>query len=86
MFEWDEDKSNLCRIERGFDFSIVHDFDFSTAVIIIDDRQGYGETRYRAFNLIGDAGFSVVFTIRDPKLRIISVRKAHKKELARHGF
>lgn len=86
MFEWDENKSRKCLDERGFDFSIVYDFDFTTAVIVEDTRFDYGETRYRAFNLIGDIAYSVVFTVRASGVRIISIRKAHKKELKRHGF
>ncbi len=86
MFEWDENKSQKCLEERGFDFSIVHDFDFETAVIIEDDPKDYGEVRYRAFNQIDSIAFSVVFTQRVPKIRIISVRKANKKERAYYGF
>jgi uncharacterized DUF497 family protein len=86
MFEWDDKKSQQCLSERGFDFSIVHDFDFHSAVTIPDDRKDYGEPRYRAFGFVNGEAFSVVFTPRNRKLRIISVRRAHKKEMKRHGF
>lgn len=86
MFEWDENKSQECRNTRGFDFSIVHDFNFATAVIFIDDRNNYGETRYKAFNKIDDMLYNVVYTVRGQNIRIISVRKVHQKEGKRYGF
>lgn len=86
ILEWDENKSRKCLEDRGFDFSIADDFDFTTAITIEDDRFDYGETRYRAYNLIDNIGYSIVFTIRGPNIRIISIRKAHNKEMKRHGF
>lgn len=86
MFEWDENKSQKCLKERGFDFSVVYDFDFATAVIFKDERKNYGEPRYRAFNMIENRGYFVIFTLRTSKIRIISVRKANKREMKKHGY
>ena len=52
--------------------------------IIGDDRQGYGETRYRAFGLIDAVAHCLVFTDRDGALRAISLRRAHRKEMKRY--
>lgn len=86
MFEWDERKSKECAELRGFDFSIVYEFDFETAMIVEDDRHDYGETRFKAFNTIGDKLYNVVFTVRGSRLRIISVRRVRKREGKRYGF
>ncbi|VAV87719.1 hypothetical protein MNBD_ALPHA02-953 [hydrothermal vent metagenome] len=86
MFEWDEKKNRSCKEERGFDFSIVHDFDFATAVIFADDRKDYGEIRYKAYNMIAGVLYNVVFTLRGQNLRIISIRRVHEKEGKRYGF
>jgi len=86
VFEWDEEKSRKCLLERGFDFSIVEDFDFGSAIFVEDDRKDYGERRVRAFGRINGVDFCIVFTPRGGKLRIISVRKARMKEMKRHGF
>ena len=85
MFEWDEAKCCRCFEMRGFDFSIVQDFDFASAVVIKDDRFAYGEPRFRAFGPIADRLFVVVFTPRGPRLRIISIRRANKREERKHG-
>ena len=86
MFEWDDKKSEQCFLERGFDFSIVYEFDFSTAIIKLDDRFDYGEIRYSAMNKIGDKLYVVVFTKRQANVRIISVRRATSKEGIKYGF
>ena len=86
MYEWDEDKSRKCLVERGFDFSIVADFDWETSVTLVDDRADYGETRYRSLGRIEGMLFSIVWTPRAGAIRIISVRRAHEKEGKRHGI
>jgi len=86
VFEWDEAKSRRCLQDRGFDFSIVHEFDFETAVIAKDTRKNYGEDRFRAFGFAGSDLFCVVFTPRGDRLRIISMRRMHRKEGARYGL
>jgi len=51
-----------------------------------DARKYYGEERFRAFGFIGDALYCVAFTPRESKLRIISLRRMHRKEGARYGL
>lgn len=61
-------------------------FDFETALILIDDRRDYGEVRYRAWSRIDGVGFMLVFTqVDDETIRAISFRRAHAKEMRRHG-
>lgn len=66
--------------ERGLSFDRAIDFDFSTALILEDTRQDYGETRYRALGWLHDELHALVFTPRGDTLRIISLRRAHRKE------
>ncbi|WP_420854625.1 BrnT family toxin [Sneathiella marina] len=80
MFEWDEKKSQQNKAVRGFDFSIVEQFDFDTALTILDNRKDYGEIRFRSTGRIEGKLFSVTWTARGKNIRIISVRRAHKKE------
>lgn len=86
MYEWDDDKSKVNRKIRGFDFEVIHDFDWTTAVVNIDNRKDYGEDRYRAFGLIGDKVYAVAFTFRGDNIRVISIRRVHAKEGRKYGF
>jgi uncharacterized DUF497 family protein len=67
--------------ERGISFELAADFDFETAIFVQDTRKDYGEKRFRAFGYIGDRLHALVFTMRGEKLRVISLRKANKKEV-----
>lgn len=62
--------------------------DFTTfdrePAIIIDNRRDYGEVRLQAFGRIGGVGFCLVFTPRGDDIRLISLRRAHASEMARH--
>lgn len=81
-FEWDELKAASNHAKHGVSFDIVRVLDWSDAIIRLDVRWGYGERRWRALHIDG-AGtpYVVVFTERGGRYRIISVRRAHAREV-----
>jgi uncharacterized protein len=50
-----------------------------------DDRFDYGEVREVAFGLINNRLFVCVYADRKAERRIIPLRKANKREVARYG-
>jgi hypothetical protein len=82
---YDPRKSERNIRERGLGFDMVADFDFKTASFTIDNRKDYGEVRTRALGLIGDTLYALVFTMRGKSLRVISLRKANRKERSRYA-
>jgi uncharacterized protein len=48
---------------------------------VLDERHYYNENRWIARGLIGERLFCVVYTIRGPTLRVISLCKANKREV-----
>ena len=85
-YEWDERKSTWNRQQRGFGFELAYEFDFTTAVIVEDRRKDYGEVRYRAAGRIGGLPYMVVFTPRNGRIRIISMRRMHEEEAQEYGI
>lgn len=79
-YEWNIEKAQKNQESRGVDFSMIHDFNWDAAVILVDDRHDYNEVRYVALGLIEDRVYNCVFTDRRNKRRIISLRKANKRE------
>lgn len=51
---------------------------------LVDGRSEYGEVRYRAWGLIDGRAHCLAFTDRDGRIRAISLRRAHQKEMRRH--
>ena len=81
-FEWDDAKSQDCFENRGFDFAYaVGAFLDPNRIVEQDQRWDYGEDRYRLLGVIGDRVFVLVYTPRGSAVRIISARKANKKEV-----
>lgn len=84
VFDPSKDAANLAK--HGLSLAEAMAFDFATAVISVDDRRDYGEVRHRAFGRIRGVGFMLVFVqVDDVTIRAISFRRAHEKEMRRHG-
>lgn len=84
-FEWDENKSDVCFAERGFDFAYVtRAFVDLNRFIKKDTRWNYGEERYQLLGAIDQRVFFVAYTLRGSTIRIISARKANQREINRY--
>lgn len=65
-------------------FDEVGQFDFRTALFVVDDRKDYGETRWRALGLVAERVHALVFVETPTGIRVISFRKANKREVKRY--
>ena len=54
--------------------------DFDAAKVILDDRFDYGEARYNMYVPIDNRLHVISFTWRNNVFRVISLRKANKRE------
>jgi uncharacterized DUF497 family protein len=76
---------NLYNINnRNLSFDEVVNFDFETASYTIDKRKDYGEIRRRAIGYLGNRLHALVFTETENGIRVISFRKANKREVANY--
>ena len=69
---------------RNLSFDEVVNFDFETASYTIDKRKDYGEIRRRAIGYLGNRLHALVFTETENGIRVISFRKANKREVANY--
>jgi hypothetical protein len=84
--EFDPAKDARNREDHKLSLADAVEFDLANAVVVIDDRHDYGETRYRAFGRVDGEGRCLVFTYRNGgNVRPISYRRAHEKEMRRYG-
>lgn len=84
IFDWDEKKDGQNRLKHKIGFESACEFEWDTAVIIADTRHRYGESRWAAFGFLKGRLHSIVFTRRENKIRIISLRKANARERKRY--
>ena len=84
-FEWDEAKSETCFAERGFDFAhVIRAFLDPNRVVRSDARWTYSEDRYQLLGSIEGRVFFVAYTMRGHRTRIISARKANRREVSEY--
>ncbi|MCX8049741.1 MAG: BrnT family toxin [Methylohalobius sp.] len=83
--EFDPEKNERNIRVRGIPFTLAAKFDFSSALILEDKRQNYGEARYQAIGYIESRLYVLVFTPRGEIMRVISLRKANRREVKRYG-
>jgi uncharacterized DUF497 family protein len=82
--EFDPQKSERNVRERGLSFDRARDFEFETAVFLIDDRKEYSEVRTRAFGMLDGRLHALVFVETRSGIRVISLRKANAREIRRY--
>ena len=79
--EFDPAKNIRNTKERGFPFVRVAELEWDLALIYEDTRKDYPERRFIAHGVIGDCLHVVVFTPVTGGIRVISFRKANKREV-----
>lgn len=78
--EWNEAKRRTTLDERGLNFADLIRFDWDGGLFFDDDRRDYGEHRQSAMGYLDARLVIFAFTMRDDAYRIISLRKANKRE------
>lgn len=86
IFEWD-DKKAVANVEKhGLSFdNAIRIFADDKRRSVVDDRFDYGEERLITMGRIDGRLSVVVYTEKEDIIRIISARKANKKEQKKYG-
>jgi uncharacterized protein len=81
-FQFDPDKRKKNLEKHNIDFVAgLRLIASSQKLVKLDNRKNYGEERFQAIGEVDGIFLIAAFTMRDKAFRIISVRKAHKKEI-----
>ena len=86
-FEWDDDKNDKNIQKHGIDFKDVVEMFEHPMLTHLDTRQDYGEDRWIGIGLLKHIVAVTVFLEWEDEetIRIISARKATKRELKLYG-
>jgi len=82
--EFNNNKRKQNLKNHGIDFKDAQSFDWDNAIEYMDDRKNYGELRVIAVGDFLDRLTVMVYTVRNGKRRLISWRKANKREVENH--
>ncbi|MDQ3559150.1 MAG: BrnT family toxin [Pseudomonadota bacterium] len=84
LFEWDTEKARSNLEKHGVSFDLVTNVRWSDGQAVEDRRIDYGERRLLVQLGIEGRLYIVVYTTRDDRRRLISLRKANAREVARY--
>jgi uncharacterized protein len=84
-YEWDEAKRLRNLETHGVDLAAASGFSWGKAIIVRDERRPYGERRFVAYGPIGGRLHALVYTPRNMVRRLISLRKANRREQAAYA-
>ena len=83
-FEFDPRKDQLNLHKHGVSLSLASDLDWDAALLWVDDRQDYGEMRILALAPRTAILYYVAFVDRGDVRRVISLRRANRREVRRY--
>ena len=80
-FEWDDEKARRNLARHGVAFETIRSFDWSTCTTFPDVRFDYDEPRLVSHGLVGARLHVAIWTPRQERVRLISLRKANQREI-----
>jgi uncharacterized DUF497 family protein len=84
-FKWDPAKRLTNLAKHGLDFDDVPRLNWDEMTILEDRRFAYGEKRYWAFGMLDGRLHMIAFTRQEQVIRVISFRRASRKERKSYG-
>ena len=84
QFDFDPGKDVTNLSKHGLSLAAAAELSWEAALVWLDDRADYGEARMVALAPIRDILFFVAFVDREPVRRIISLRRANRREVSHY--
>jgi uncharacterized DUF497 family protein len=84
-FEWDEGKRKANIEKHGIDFSTARRVFHDPAAVMMEGSHRSGERRLLMVGRLDEVLVTVVYTLREERLRIISARRARRSERKQYG-
>jgi uncharacterized DUF497 family protein len=81
QFDFDSGKDATNMSKHGLSLAAAAELSWDAALVWIDDRADYGEVRMVALAPLGDILCFVAFVDREPARRVISLRRANRREV-----
>lgn len=83
-FEWDETKDAANRAKHGLSLALAARLDWAAGQVEEDTRADYGEVRFQLLARLDGRIHLCVYTVREGKNRVISLRKANRREIMKY--
>jgi hypothetical protein len=84
QIEFDPNKDTANQVKHGVSLATAGDLDWESALVWMDCRFVYNETRMIALVPLAEILYYVAFVERNGTRRIISLRRANRREVKRY--
>jgi len=81
LIDFDHAKDEINRSKHGLSLALAEELDWDNALVWVDERRDYGELRMIALAPATGVLYYVAFTDRGRVRRIISLRRANRREV-----
>lgn len=81
---FDEQKNRRNLEKHGVSLADARRLEWDTMLITPDNRRDYGEDRFIGYGLIEGRLYATIYTLRAGRMRVISLRKANKREVKQY--
>lgn len=85
LFEYDSEKDAANRLKHGLSLEVARRIDWNDIKVVPDTRHDYHEPRYQIYGKVLNRLHVLIVTPRGGALRIISLRKANRREVIQYG-
>jgi len=85
LFEYDSEKDAANQRKHGLSLEVARRIDWNTIRVVPDTRHDYQEARYQIYGKVLDRLHVLIVTPRNGVLRVISLRKANRREVNQYG-
>jgi len=85
LFEYDSEKDAANQRKHGLSLEVARRIDWNDIRVVPDTRHDYQEARYQIYGRVLDRLHVLIVTPRDGVLRVISLRKANRREVNQYG-
>lgn len=85
IYEFDPVKNESNLDKHNLPLTDANSFEWDTAVVREDTRKQYSESRFEATGYIGDRLHVMIYCHRSDVVRVISLRRANKREEKRYA-
>lgn len=82
-FDWDV--GNKAKVLKRMPLEVAESAFMGEPCIFHDERHSQNEPRWLLMNTVNQRAIAVIFTVRNDKIRIVSARYMHKKEVRKYG-
>ncbi len=83
QFDWDE--GNKAKVIKRLPLEVAQSAFLGEPLVFFDEKHSEQEPRWFLMNVVNKRAVALVFTVRNDKIRIVTARYMHKREVSKYG-